>query len=301
MIIGISGKINSGKDTVGKIIQYLTDTTFRHNSFKDYLKAIELEEPPHSKWEIKKYADTLKDMVCMLIGCTREQLEDSEFKETELGEEWNQYGYADGHTRDKNNRPIMTVKFCSKERYEEELRVNWQTAYKYTMTPRLLLQKLGTNCGRDIIHPNIWINSLFADYNKDIYYMCDKCMDTDIELIKIPNRFKEQGYTQDEFVCANCKGEESEGDLTKVISSNPSNWIITDVRFPNEVEAITKRNGINIRIEREDITGQGKLNPHTSETALDDYPAWDYVIHNFGDINDLVLQVRDILIKLKII
>ena len=32
------------------------------------------------------------------------------------------------------------------------------------LTPRKLLQLLGTDCGRDIIHPNIWVNALFADY-----------------------------------------------------------------------------------------------------------------------------------------
>jgi hypothetical protein len=39
------------------------------------------------------------------------------------------YGYADGFTRDKNGTPIMTVAYCSKEKYEEERRINWQTAY----------------------------------------------------------------------------------------------------------------------------------------------------------------------------
>ena len=66
MIIGISGKALSGKDTVANIIQWLI-----------------LKE--------EKDADKLKDMVCLLLGCTREQLEDPKFKESTLGEEWVKY------------------------------------------------------------------------------------------------------------------------------------------------------------------------------------------------------------------
>ena len=86
-IIGISGKINSGKDTVGKIIQILTQSPhFSDETVVSFLDR-KLIEP---RFVNKKFADTLKDIVCLLIGCTREQLEDREFKEKELGEEWTQ-------------------------------------------------------------------------------------------------------------------------------------------------------------------------------------------------------------------
>lgn len=86
-LIGISGKMGSGKDTVGYIVQYLTDPYAKKDnlSFEKWLD--EKSEVPAgyaytaSDWEVKKYADKLKDIVCMLIGCTRGQLEDREFKE----------------------------------------------------------------------------------------------------------------------------------------------------------------------------------------------------------------------------
>jgi hypothetical protein len=59
MIIAINGKIGSGKDELGK------------NLIKSF----------GSDWEIKKFADKLKDVVCLLTGCTRNQLEDQKFKE----------------------------------------------------------------------------------------------------------------------------------------------------------------------------------------------------------------------------
>lgn len=239
-LISISGKIGSGKDTVGKIIQWLTwgnNNLYTFEEFCDnYNKVDKYIGVP--KFEIKKFADALKDMVCILIGCTREQLEDREFKEKELGEEW--WYWETGNVFGKINY------LNNKELYQ-----SIPLAKLIKPTPRLLLQLIGTECGREIIHPNIWVNALFADYKPEVYYMCDRCEREDItHLIRIPSRFKEQGYDEDEWVCPHCKGEESEGDLTQVINDSPSNWVITDVRFPNEANAIRERGGIVLRVFR---------------------------------------------------
>lgn len=67
-----------------------------------------------------------------------------------------------------------------------------------------------------------------------------------------------------------------------------SNYIIADVRYPNEIKAIKERNGILLRIDRE---GAGAGN-HSSETALDDYKEWDVHIKNNGSIEDLFEAMR---------
>ena len=67
-----------------------------------------------------------------------------------------------------------------------------------------------------------------------------------------------------------------------------SNYIIADVRYPNEIKAIKERNGILIRIDRK---GAGAGN-HSSETALDDYKEWDVHIENNGSIEDLFETIR---------
>lgn len=67
-----------------------------------------------------------------------------------------------------------------------------------------------------------------------------------------------------------------------------SNYIIADVRYPNEIKAIKERNGILIRIDRK---GAGAGN-HSSETALDDYKEWDVHIENNGSIEDLFETMR---------
>lgn len=267
-IIGISGKINCGKDLVGKIIQYLTTTNEyvlkNKPTFEDWMN----NYSHHSNWEIKKFADSLKDIICILIGCTREQLEDREFKEKELGEEWRKwivYQFSEYSNFIPSDLVFNTEQECCE--YINNITDNKRifTYKSEILTPRTLLQLLGTECGRNIIHPNIWINALFADIDK--------------ELNANPNY-------------------------------NKKGFIITDVRFPNEADAIKKHKGINIRIERNDyifdengkriIPTKEYINTnnkqHESETALDNYK-FDYVINNNGTINNLVDKVKEILIK----
>ena len=83
MIIGISGKLNSGKDTVGEIVQIISASPhFTDEAVLSFIGRQHL----NSIWEIKKFADKLKDIVCMLLGCTREQLEDRQNKSLSLQE-----------------------------------------------------------------------------------------------------------------------------------------------------------------------------------------------------------------------
>ena len=80
-------------------------------------------------------------------------------------------------------------------------------------------------------------------------------------------------------------------------------WIFTDVRFPNELEAIKKRAGITIRVNRAWVDKKKEhqvLKEHSSETALDN-AEFDYTVENNGTIEDLVNKVREILIKEQII
>lgn len=212
MIISISGKAGSGKDTVGKIIQHLT-SEWQDDEFKDS-DMLSLR----SDWQIKKYSDKLKDIVCILIGCTREQLEDQEFKETPLGEEWD------------------------------------------NVTPRYLLQNIGTEIFRQHLHPDIWVNALYSEYISE---------------------GERLGFT-----------EYDARDIKDGFAKKP-NWIITDSRFPNDVKRTREMGGVLIRVNRAEC--EGRENEHASETALDDFDEWDYVIENNGTIEELIEQVRTIL------
>jgi hypothetical protein len=65
--------------------------------------------------------------------------------------------------------------------------------------------------------------------------------------------------------------------------------LVTDTRFPNEVEAIESREGVVVRVERDMETL--KSDSHPSETALDEHP-FRYVIHNNSTIQDLEKKVE---------
>lgn len=230
MIIGISGKIKSGKDAIGKIIQMLAQGINSNTQIAEYVNKTDITD---SDWEIKKFADKLKDIVCLLINCTREELEDRDFKEKELGEEW--WYYTDSLFNSADSEQNL----YSYSKYHRQLK-NDLNFYIIKLTPREILQLLGTEAGREIIHPNIWVNALFSKYTES------------------------------------------------------SNWIITDVRFPNEIQAIKDRGGIVIRVERDDLLRLGYLdkNAHTSETALDNYKDWDYTIKNNDTIEELINKIN---------
>ena len=276
MIISISGYIGSGKDTVGNILQILIDMP--HFSNKAVIEYLDKKDINYS-YENKKFADKLKDIVCLLIGCTKEQLEDRDFKETSLGEEWTRYSVANGFWSHSDNNPShkrMDSKQCSKAEYENEVKVNWQTAYKTVYTPRLLLQHIGTELFRNQIIDGIWVNALMSEYKPK----------------------KELVGTTPENI--------QWGEVYP-------NWIITDTRFPNELQAVKDKGGINIRVNRPKerelilrnatsiIDTRKTLEPkHKSETALDN-ATFDYTIENDGTLDELINKIRDLLITLKLI
>lgn len=260
-LIGISGKIGSGKDTVGKIIQYLT-TNIKHSyTFEDFINPYVnygIKPPYDSPWEIRKFADKLKDCVCLIIGCTRQDLEDQEFKNTDLGSDW--YKLVSTETKLSGDSVQTSNYAIVKEQFEH-------------LTPRKILQQLGTEVGR-VIHPNIWINALFSEYNYKTLFESDVT---------------------------------SEGNPYRKPIFEESKWILTDMRFPNELEAVKSRGGITIRINR--IYDNSLINndlhvvtswQHPSETSLDN-ATFDYIIENDGSISDLVEKVALILKEQKII
>jgi hypothetical protein len=224
MVIGISGRLGSGKDTVGSIIQYLTAKDMGSECMKRIRAGLSIEGHHNSDFKIKKFAGKLKLIGSILAGVSVEDFEDQDFKKLPMSLEWE-------------------------------------------MTYREFLQKLGTEAMRDGLHKEVWVNALFADYK---YY----------------EKYN-HAYTKDGVDYGNR-------------TLHYPNWIITDMRFPNEIAAVELREGITIRVNRDNGTREIDTNPHPSETALDD-AKFDYVIENDGTLDELVEKVRAILIREKII
>lgn len=280
MIIGIHGKKGHGKDTLAAIFRLLIALSKNPNAFfgKEPLpkeaypmviEAIKNENPKYqesSSGFIKKmFAGKVKEIVCLLIGCTMEQLEDQDFKEKPLGEEWTRF-YIYNHTYALELGP-----FGSEE--EAQAKLKWIKDYapfainnntrleiqKRFMTPRLLLQLIGTECGRKIIHPNVWVNATMSEYKPLFTY-------------------------DDEYT-----GDEDNNSFTE--GTAYANWIIPDVRFPNEVQAIKDRDGYVVKIWDDCV---GHTGDHESETSLDHIPnsSYDYVFKNSraDGLNPLIAQ-----------
>ena len=305
MIVSVSGHMGSGKDTVGKIAQILTDSPHLNDTGVGVFLGGDFI---NHKWKIKKWADKLKDIVCMLINCTREQLEDQKFKETPIGPDWNKWTlfYTDKYSLEGYTKTFLNE--GEAEAYiETQNCVYTVDIEKVELTPRLLLQLLGTDCGRDIIHPNIWVNSLMSGYGDFNYnYINYSSFEEAFEVFKIDGRNElNPGFEWD------LTDSDIKDTVERFIIHN--NWIITDTRFPNELEAVKSRKGITIRVNRiyskkpinipgEEASGTSRQDfeearpKHASETALDN-ATFDYVIDNNGTMDDLIKAVRAILIK----
>ena len=105
---------------------------------------------------------------------------------------------------------IPLEKFENQEFKKQEMSEEWG------MTYRVFLQKLGTEAMRDGLHENVWVNSLFSDY-------------------KLNQVWKTAKQLNSEFASS--------------VEEYP-NWVITDMRFANEMEAVKERGGITIRVTR---------------------------------------------------
>lgn len=258
-LIGINGKIGAGKDTVAKIIQYILDQPNMPTFDSWILAHDEKRAAKCSGWEIRKFAYKLKQICFILTGIPVEDFEKQEVKDRFLGPEWSE-----------GENPVYSGNFGQTPSVKLEL----ASSYK-SPTVRKLLQTVGTEAMRNVIHENVWVNALFADWkangvDKDGFYVANV---PEIGIIKSkPNPFID----------------------SKVFPK----WIISDMRFENEMKAIKDHGGITIRVTRPGWINTRDMHP--SETSLDN-ATFDFELNNDGSIDDLIVKVREVLLKAKII
>lgn len=114
----------------------------------------------------------------------------------------------------------------------------WEGA-KQSKEVRELLQRLGTEAGREILGENIWIDTALGEFD---YFKTNKI-------------------------------------------------VVSDVRFDNEAEAIRRRCGVVVKIER---PGFAPINNHASDAGIS-AELIDHIVTNDGSIDDLHKQIRSIL------
>ena len=305
-LIGVSGYINNGKDLVGEMLMYIGETLDRNPTYWGFVEHEKYKNHKYSidevqTYEIRKCADKLKDIVAIVIGCSRAQLEDEIFKNTPLGPEWERWRletcYAPHPEYSDSNEHYDDIEYHAseieaKKSLKDQLIIYGTDCFsghitKEVLTPRKILQLLGTQGGRMKVHPNIWVNSLFADYKQ----------------IGSPLVVRAKG-----------------------LEPLYPKWIITDVRFPgNEGTAVTKHGGLLIGVRRkfairfpkyahlrcldrnrlyeDEYAVPRKLRDvdvelyksltHDSESSMEDHSWCDVVIENNGTLEELFDKVLD--------
>lgn len=237
LILGISGKKQSGKSTVGNFIISLHlaklnlcekiymdedgqlivsdiagDTRFEGIfNVNDLLqnttdqRVIQALNALNARVKLYSFADILKTDICMnILGLT--------------------YSQCYGSDEDKNS--LTSIKWEDMPGYN----ISWTKDNDYDssgfMTARQVMQFVGTDLFRKMKH-DVWVSST----------------------------------------------------LNKIIKEKPALAVITDCRFPNEVESIKQVDGKVIRLTRQPFESS-----HISETILDqdkyDWSKFDFIIDN---------------------
>lgn len=271
MIIGISGKAQSGKDTVAKIFQYYTIPKPDRLSItiQEWVNEMTYHPSIHSKLstflENKSYADKLKDCASIMLGIPRNRLDLESVKASILPNKWDRWkltirGFAS---------PKFFATQALAQNYARENALGHYYIDLQKMTVRLFLQELGTEAMRDSVHPNIHINALYNDYLPEGHTnLMSKITDTILRRETFPS------------------------------------WVITDVRMRNELVAVKHigPDGRAVKLPNDDRfilrvnrPGMPSHDKHVSETGLDDYKAWDAVITNNCSMNELADRVLKVI------
>lgn len=158
MIIALSGKKQSGKNTVASIIQYLT-STFKNGDeihlVREYFpyNVWVTQTVGYTQWEQRALANPLKQIMSILTGISVEDMEIESIKQSELSKEWwywnvfntsERIAYLGNKEFDKLPLSVKLIK----------------------PTLREALQELGTDLLRNQFHPNTHLNCFFKDYRE---------------------------------------------------------------------------------------------------------------------------------------
>lgn len=272
MIIGISGKKQSGKSTTGEIIHQLL--------CPEYYRKIQGYNFVYPSWKFKSFADPIKQCASLILGIPVRDFEKEEIKSSYLPVQWNKWqvnleGWEDYYFSTKEEcvqqfqqyhvgEMLFIDVFENPEEFNNLIKKHIK---EVQITVRQFLQWFGTDACRNNVHENVWVNALMNKYKLEL----------------------SEGWVP------------TYNDPDNINCYPPAepiypNWIISDVRFQNEIEAIKDKGGIILRIER----NTGIKDFHPSEVALDSYN-FEHVIDNNGTIYELREKIKNKLTELKLL
>lgn len=266
MIIGICGKKQAGKNTVSNILHGLTL----------------LDQSMISDFNIdangKLWIET-KD--------AKENVGWGEFDVTRTDEDFvgwaeqNMYPYIKNYSFADPLKVICHSLFgLTKEQcWGTDEQKNTPTVLRWEDMPGVLTDEL-CDIYQDVYNANAHPQDWPLEYSKLTYHAAGPM--TARELLQFFGTNIMRKMYEPVWVNATINKIKQEGSLRSVIS---------DVRFPDEAEAIKKTGGKLIKLTR-----SVSKDTHASETALDGYTNFDYVIDNSGDstVENLIEEIKKV-------
>lgn len=131
------------------------------------------------------------------------------------------------------NRSMLSGDSIESRIWREQVDPYWSNKFRRDITPRSMLQTIGTDVFRNHLDDKIWIWMMERD-----------------------------------------------------ILDNDSNIVISDCRFPNEIEMIKDLGGIIIKVSRDGSL----INSHSSEKQVDEL-SYDHLIENNSTLEDLYRDI----------
>lgn len=248
-IVGVSGNLGSGKDTVA---DYLC---------KEYgFVKMALADP------IKRFGHTV-------FGFTEEQLWGPSASRNAVDLRYNNEARWD--------KALIALEATGHQYITDlvgttDLEMNYQSlvhwfcwlraSYTGKLSPRIMLQALGTEWGRDVIGNDVWMNALLRDAKRLLH---------------------EDGDTK----CHTYHPLHGITDVTKKIL--PLGVTVSDIRFENEFKRIRETGGIVMRVLRPETDGDAAsvgIVGHASEQehSVDNF---DFIIQNDKSLTELFQSV----------
>lgn len=298
MIISLSGKKQSGKDTISDIIKALIyckidGTELSEENFES-IRYCQIHN-----YKVKKFAGKLKEVAAIMLGCKPSDFESETFKNSILGEEW-WYYRQDHHPKYGLIGSSFLAPYLKDYRTQEESDLYFLEAEPFLvkMTPRIFLQKFATDAVRKNLHSCTWINSTLADYiPKEFWVITDTRFENELNAIRYKEpkflNIRVDRYQTLENWCKQYNGFVKflknpiiwESDY-KLSSNDFLNMFLLSSNFTDCLEI--NKETIDILIDN--------LN-HESENQLDGYDKFDYHIKNEGSIGNLIVNVKNIMIE----
>ena len=255
-VYGICGGIACGKDEITRFIQ-------------------DLKKEEGTEYTNVKYAYELKRLIAFILDEPIEKLEDRNFKNQVIPDmEITQLVYK---FISPYSIQYKTVNVSSKIFNQEMIDSYLEDGFEYIdhrvieVTPRWLMQNIGTNCFRDIISKDFWVWKTFKNFN-----------------------------SESRWIISDVRYPENEG---KIISQN--NGVLIGVkrkfslRFPLYAELENPQDPYAIPFKLKDVDRELYLSLISdSEKASNDLSWCDYVITNDGTLDELKTKVKDLLCQI---